>query len=117
VFALIVTGRERRADLPDKPVVGPEGQRYWVLEDRDGWVEASSSRCNNPAVVPGDVRQFKTEEAAAAFAKRWTGHPWWCSPNGEFEIVKVRPKYRQVLVGWERVCNAPDSTTAAAPTS
>lgn len=102
MFALIVTSRERRSGAPGNPIMTAEGERFWVEIEEEGWVEATSSRCVDPEKVPARAKIFKTAEAAEAFAKRWTGHPWWCSPRGEFEVVPVRPKYRQVLDGYER---------------
>jgi uncharacterized membrane protein len=102
MFALIVTSRERRSGVQGNPIMTAEGERFWVERDAEGWVEATSSRCKDPEQAPAQAKVFKTVEAAEAFAKRWTGHPWWCSPRGEFEVVPVRPKYRQVLAGYER---------------
>jgi hypothetical protein len=99
LYAVIVTGKEMRSGAEGNPIVGREGERYWVCEDHWG---DTSSRCTDPARVAGDVKLFKTEAAATAFAQRWSGHPWWCSPTGEFEVVEIRPRYRKVLVGYER---------------
>ena len=72
----------------------------------EGWVEASSSRVSyNEGAVPVDLKTFETRDKAETFARRWKGHPWWCSPNGTFEVVEVVP--RQVveakIVGYEVV--------------
>lgn len=100
-FALIVTGREMRSDAPGKPIMTEEGERFWVTIEREGWVPATSRRCDDKRAVPGDVKTFPTAEAAEAFAKAWSGHPWWCSPRGEFEVVPVKPRYRKVLDGYD----------------
>lgn len=103
VFAVIVHSKEMLAY--DKSVMTKAGQRFWALTDREGWVEASSCQTLSDGGVPGDVKTFANREAAEKFARQWKGHPWWCSPNGTFEIVRVQPRVviEARIVGYEVV--------------
>lgn len=74
------------------------GERFWIVKGEWG---PSSHQCLTHPGVPSDVMTWETEEEAEAFAKGWGGHPWWCKPNGKFEIVKVRPKYKTIKDGYE----------------
>lgn len=98
-FCLIVYGREAKTN--DGYVVTKEGDAFWVETDEpDHWVEASSSRCNDRSAVPGHIKTFQTREAAQEFAKRWKGHPWYCDPSGDFDVIEIVPQYVQVFSGW-----------------
>lgn len=44
---------------------------------------------------------FDTFEEAERTAKEWQPHPWYVEKKS-YEIVKVRPVYKQVLAGWEK---------------
>ena len=100
-FAVIVHSKEMLAY--DKSIMTKEGERFWATVDREGWVEASSSRARVNEGVPGDVMTWPTREDAEKFARRWKGHPWWCSPNGTFEIVELIPRkvIETKIVGYE----------------
>jgi hypothetical protein len=97
-FAIIVTGSEAKSSYDS--VVGKENQLYWVIMEREGWVEATS-RDYQPA-VPKDIKLFDSETSAIAFAKRWSGHPWWCKPKS-YEIVELQERYERVMTGYEVV--------------
>ena len=87
-------------------VATTEGERFWVLIEPEGWVEATSIKVDSSVLeskLPKDLKTFETEKAAAAFAKRWKGHPWWCEPNGTFETVRVERKYKQVPDGFTAI--------------
>ena len=101
VFAVIVHSKQTLAY--DKSIMTKAGERFWATVDREGWVEASSSRMLSEDRVPGDVMTFKARNAAEKFARRWKGHPWWCSPNGTFEIVELVPRkvIKTKIVGYE----------------
>jgi hypothetical protein len=102
-FAVIVVSKEAKSGVQGAPVMTQEGDRFWVLEEPGHWVEATSCQCFDSAVLPGDLKTFSTREKAGAFATRWDGHPWWCRPTGEYEIVSVRPDYaKPKRVGWRR---------------
>jgi hypothetical protein len=42
---------------------------------------------------------FDDPKEAKDFVKKWKGHPWWCKPNGKYELIAVQP--RMVQSGWE----------------
>jgi hypothetical protein len=93
VYGVIVTSKEAKSGAKGNPVMTKEGERFWATVDPEGWVEASSSRVNvTGESPPGDPLIFKTRERAEEFAKRWKGHPWWCIPNGQYEIVPLVAK-------------------------
>lgn len=88
VYGVIVTSNEAKSGARGNPVMTKEDERFWATVEPEGWVEASSVRYGD-GVVPGDPLTFPTQERAEAFAKRWKGHPWWCVPNGQYEIVPL----------------------------
>lgn len=104
MFGLIVTGKEVPCADKSRPLMTQEGERFWVTLDYWG---DTSSRCDDASKVPGDVKLFETEEAAATFAKKWKGHPWWCKPRGEFQVVKVEAVYQPVLSGYRAISPSP----------
>jgi hypothetical protein len=108
MFAVIVTGTEARSGSIGNPVVGAEGDKYWVLVEPEGWVEATSGRMRDPDKVPIDVKTWSTREAAEKFAKRWKGHPWWCKPKG-YEVVEFEPTFKPVRSGFKRI--EPETTS------
>ena len=99
MFAVIVTGK--KVLNGSLAVMAEEGQRFWVLIEDSGWVEATSATFRDKKLVPANVKTWRTRSAAVNFGKRWTGHPWWCVPNGTFEVVKLTPFYRQTLERYE----------------
>lgn len=100
MFALIVTSKEALAS--DRYVMTKAGDRFWVLNEPEGWVEATSTRFVNRRLVPGDLKLFKTVASAERFAKRWRGHPWWCQPDGKnYEVVSVTPVTETRIVGYK----------------
>jgi len=102
-FALIVESGEARSS--DDAVLTEDGDKFLVIIEPEGWVEATSSRWDGNLKssngFPHDPKLFKSPEAATKFAKRWGGHPWWCNPNGNFEVIEVRPVFEQVQVGYD----------------
>lgn len=102
MYALIVEGKE--ALSANGNIFTTEGEKFWVCNEPDGWVEATGINVNRgDTKIPGDVKTFKTRVAAEKFAKRWEGHPWWVNPNGNFEVIEIKPRYKQVRDGYERV--------------
>jgi hypothetical protein len=91
VYGVIVTSKEAKSGAAGNPVMTAEGERFWATVEPGGWVEASSSRVRDDS-PPGDPLVFKTREQAEEFAKRWKGHPWWCVPSGQYEIVPLAVK-------------------------
>ncbi len=78
------------------------GARHVVVEEPDGWVEATSRAYRRGDEFPRGLKLFDSTDDAEAFARRWKGHPWWCVPNGKFEIVPVEPITEVVVTGWRR---------------
>ena len=100
MFAIKVTGKEMRTTAPGNSVVGAEDEKYWVVIEPEGWVPATSARCDfHKDKIPRDLMTFKSAEAAEKFAAAWEGHPWWCAPKS-YEIVKVDPVFVSVLDGY-----------------
>jgi len=72
-------------------VVTPEGKQFWVVEEPEGWVQATSSptdvlRWNGE--VPLDVKLWRSFKEADEFMRNWRGHPWYARPK-TYEIVKI----------------------------
>lgn len=97
-FAIIVSGSEVKSVAGN--TLSAEGQRYWVVIEREGWVEATSRHYQR--AVPEDVKLFDSETSARAFADCWTGHPWWCKPKS-YTIVKLQERYERIMTGYEVV--------------
>jgi len=99
-YAVIVDSKEALtgADVPNR-VMTKEGERFWATIEREGWVEATSASFKE-GLIPADVKTWETSDAAEEFAKRWKGHPWWCVPNGNYEIVELLPNMVLVQKGW-----------------
>jgi hypothetical protein len=98
-YGLIVKGAEMRSGSPGNPVIAKEGTEFWVTIEPEGWVEATSSLVTDRTKVPHDLKIWKTKDDAVKFAKRWKGHPWWCSPVSH-EVVKVNPKFKEIFDGY-----------------
>lgn len=98
MYALIVESREVRAE--SGRAMTEQGARFWVT--RCEWVEATSTRMVGTDAVPRFVKLWDSADDAEAFAERWGGHPWWCVPNGTYEVVPVVPRTETVVTGWAR---------------
>lgn len=107
-FAVVVTCKEARSS--DKSVITKAGERRLVMKEPGGWVEATSQ--GFVGAFPLDTKTFPTAEEAHGFAERWKGHPWYCVPNGEFEIFAITPLYTQSLAGYE-LASTPDRPTSS----
>ena len=89
-FVVIVSSKEAKSGVEGNPVITRDGERFVVLVEPGGWVEATSCRYNQGDVLPPDAKTFKTLASAKQFARRWKGHPWWVVPDGNFEIIQVK---------------------------
>lgn len=98
VYIVVVTSKQVLAQ--DNSVMTKDGERFIVIECEEGWVEATSTRFDKNNIPKGALT-FKTKHEAHEFAHRWQGHPWWCIPSGQYAVIKVRRKYRQVLSGYD----------------
>ena len=77
-----------------------EGTKFIAVKDEWGtrsqkWT-GSLNDVENPKV-------FHSVNAAINFTKKWHGYSYDCDPNGNFEIIEVRPVYKQVQDGYEIV--------------
>jgi hypothetical protein len=103
-FALIVESGEVRSQYNDA-VITKDGDKFLVVIDTEGWVEATSSwwdgSLKSSGGLPLNLKLFESFDAATEFAKRWGGHPWYRKPNGNFEVIEVRPVFQQVQVGYD----------------
>lgn len=103
LFAVIVESCEARSGYNDS-IMTKAGDKFLVTVEPEGWVEATSSQWNgslrNSNGFPHKPKMFDSREAAEKFAKRWKGHPWWCRPNGNFDIIEIEPVFKQVPDGY-----------------
>lgn len=99
-FIIKTQCKEARSELAEKPIT-EEGHRVWVCEEEGGWVEATATSTFLYKNPPKDVKTFITSDAAEKFIKKWKGHPWYHVPNGVYEIIEVKPKYKTIPDGWE----------------
>lgn len=111
-FVLIVEGKEARSR--SGCVVIPAGEKFLVVEEPEGWVEATScsyrGNLRRSRGLQSQAKVFDSVAAATEFAQCWKGHPWYCKPNGNYEVIEVRPVSIQVFDGYEAV--TPASATA-----
>ena len=98
-FILVVSSKEEKC--ANDSIMTQEGEKFLVLNEPEGWVPATS--CHWDGEIPKDAKTFSSIKLAEKFAKKWKGHPWWCNPNGNFEVIPVEPLYETKQVGWKRV--------------
>jgi len=98
-WAVIVTGSKIYGQLGG--IMCDEGTRFWVTWAE--WGDTSSIIRDDDDSVPGTVKIFNSTSDAHDFAHSWLGHPWWCVPNGEYDVVEIKQKYKLVCDGWETV--------------
>ena len=100
-FVVVVLSEEVQGSLAPGGIMTKQGTRFLVLETPDGWTVATSRYYDGK--IASDAMAFSTREIAEEFAKKWTGHPWWCKPSGQFEVIEVAPRYRQVIDGYDPI--------------
>lgn len=84
-------------------ILTAEGEEVWIVEEPEGWVEATSSKVSLYKNIPKDAKVFKSEGGdAKKFIKKWEGHPWYHVTNGKYEIIEVVKKWKKVFDGWEQ---------------
>ena len=78
---------------------------YMLVEEAEGWVEATSSVWNGDKHATDWHRSpklFNNEQEIKEFLSRWDGHPWYCKPyKTGYKVFKVAPVYKQVQCGWK----------------
>lgn len=102
LFAVRFFAKEARSNSGS--IVTKEDDAHWLIEESEGWVPATSMRCW-PGNLPKGLKVFDSEEEANAFMRKWEGHPWYAVPKA-WEVVRVLPKYEQVLVGFALANNS-----------
>lgn len=80
-----------------------EGSSAWVVNESEGWVEATARNAEHSDELHTDLKVFNTQEEAKNFMERWEGHPWYYAPNGSYEIIEVKERFEKVLTGYTRV--------------
>ncbi len=86
-----------------------EGGTMAWLTDSDGyWIGETFSqygRAISRTNIPPETILFESREHAAAQWSCSRDHigPWYVKPDGHFEIVEVRQKFKQVPDGYEEV--------------
>lgn len=85
----------------NKKVLTKAGELACVMTEPEGWVEATAWSVPDSNTIPDCAKKFPSYESAEKFIKRWKGHPWYCVPNGEYEIIEVVPRMVQVQQGFE----------------
>lgn len=99
---VVVVESNRMTDNVFHSVVTQENEKFLVVVDEEfSW--DTGSRWVEGKNISDQAKLFPTYEAAEKFAKKWLGHPWWCKPNGNYEIFEVKPVYTQVLDRWDIV--------------
>lgn len=85
-----------------KGVQTKSGAWFWVVYTNEGggWITSKNVKGDE---LPHDLEVWKTRKEAEEFLKEWDGHPYWCVPNGIYEILEVRPCMVEVQNGWEIV--------------
>ena len=71
-----------------------------VIIEKGEWGDTSYPITSSRGIVAG-VKTFDSYEAAEKFAKKWDGHPWYYTPNGQYRIVELEKQYKQVFVGYK----------------
>jgi hypothetical protein len=84
------------------------GTMAWLTDDEGYWWGETFRTC--PSIVsrdhaPANAIVFDSiEKAEIAWKQRRTFiGPWFVKPDGHFEVVPVRQKFKQVLDGYEVV--------------
>jgi len=95
MFVIIIIAKEARHS--DGSIATKEGEKF-VLEKGE-WGPATKRYYDNKS-IGADTLIFKTEQAAIEEAERFKLHPWWVVKK-EYCIIKVKPRYKQVLDGYD----------------
>jgi hypothetical protein len=91
----------------DTPLTA-RGTLAWLTEDEGYWWGDTFSeygRATSRTNIPRNVVMFETREKAEAAKPEIMEHigPWFVKPDGWFEIVEIRQKFKQVTDGYEAV--------------
>jgi hypothetical protein len=90
----------------------PGGTYAWLVDNEGYWQGDTFGGFRNTsrAHIPGNVVMFETREEAE---KKWPPFmrgecgieigPWWIKPDGWYEIVELKQKFKTVPDGYEAV--------------
>lgn len=99
-FALIISCQKVKSNIDETSIMTEEGEQVWI--SRSDFCPTSTTMFMYPREnPPTDLMTFSSKEKAEEFAKQWKGHPWYYIPNGNYEVVTIRPKMVEVQKGFE----------------
>jgi len=93
MYALKVTCKAQN-DFLGRPVT-KQGRVVWVVQGDFGWTSSAGLPKDLPHLIA-----FEDKQVAENYAAKWKGHPWYYLPE-KVEVVEVKPRYKQVLEGWD----------------
>lgn len=97
-YGIIVTSREMRCNTPERTIMTEHGTKLWIiLEPQYDWI--SSEIVSDPEKPSLLLKTWDTMLEAESFAKKWKGHPWWCSPIA-YDVIEVEPRIVPRQEGW-----------------
>lgn len=99
MFALIIQSKQVKAC--GGSILTEAGKKFLVCNEPSGWIPATGSPFTGN--IGGDAKIFSSFEEAEWFAKNWQGHPWYVRPGKRFEVIEVKPKFKQIPDGYEPV--------------
>lgn len=73
-------------------------------EDTIVWIRKSRLGLTSSLFKGADLLVFDTKEEAEKLASEWVEDPWYHIPKKR-EVVEVKPRYRQVVEGYDEVLN------------
>lgn len=84
--------------LGDTGFVIGKDQYAWVVDERDMITCRFIGATND---IPLSVKTWEDRTEAEKFIGKWEGHPWFCQPNGEFEVIDLKPIYKIELMSYQ----------------
>lgn len=105
LYCAIVESAERFSAVKEHGkhiVVTKHGDKFWVVNEPEGWVPATSTHVSDDDNIPHDVKIWNTYEDAENFLKEWKGHPWWCSTIA-YKIIRIEKTFKTVHFGYKKI--------------
>ena len=100
-FAVVIFCKEIRNSTGE--IVTHENDQ--VIVTKGEWGDTSEEYLPND--IEKDVKIFFSEKDAIKFARKWKGHPSYYMPNGKFEIIRIEPITKKIVVGYKTVSTQP----------
>ena len=94
-YIVVYECKEAKSD--DGSVMTKRGEKALLCKGEWGPTGSPDKSCFGV----GAAMRFNSEQEAHEFMKQYKGHPWYCIPNGKYEVIKVKPVYKQVVERWE----------------